>query len=107
MAAARTHALQVPKNVLINVAGIRGQYNARGDFLIATTPALPEDLSPSAAPLIFPHIVTGGDYTSEFLLVSPGNNVTGSVEFISKSGTPMVLPIQQQLRAIALSTGVR
>jgi hypothetical protein len=52
------------------VAGLRGRYNERGDFLITTTPPSNENAPTSTIPTFFSHIVDGGGYTTQFLLFS-------------------------------------
>jgi hypothetical protein len=42
---------------------------------------------------IFPHIVTGGGYATEFLFLSRGTSTTGSVRFFSTDGTPAPLSV--------------
>ncbi len=66
----------------ISVLGLRGRYNEREDFLITTTPAVPESVS-TGSDLIFPHVVQGGGYTTEMILFSrtPASSA-GSLEFI-------------------------
>jgi sugar lactone lactonase YvrE len=58
--------VQVQSTSPISVIGLRGRYNERGDFLIATIPPVPESTS-AVAPL-FPYYVDGGGYTTEFVL---------------------------------------
>jgi hypothetical protein len=52
------------------VAGLRGRYNEREDFLITTTPPSNENATTSTVPMFFSHIVDGGGYTTQFLLFS-------------------------------------
>jgi sugar lactone lactonase YvrE len=87
--------LRISADVPISVVGLRGYYNERGEFLIATTPALPEDSPAIPGESIFPHIVTGAGYTTEFLLLSGGGSASGNVDFVSQSGESMTLPIQR------------
>ncbi|PYS23219.1 MAG: hypothetical protein DMG11_25750, partial [Acidobacteria bacterium] len=61
--------LRVSSSTSISAIGVRGRYNERGDFLISTTPALADDSVATNAELVFPHIVTGGGYTTEFILM--------------------------------------
>src|SRR5206468_1934381 len=53
----------------ISVAGLRGRYNERGDFLITTTPPIDES-STSSGELLFPHLTDAGGYTTQFILLS-------------------------------------
>jgi hypothetical protein len=54
-----------------SMIGLRGAYNERGDFLMATMPYIDEELSNNDIEKVFPHIVTGDGYTTEFILMSP------------------------------------
>jgi hypothetical protein len=85
--------LRVSSNVSISAIGVRGRYNERGEFLIATTPALADDSASTNAELIFPHIVSGGAYTTEFLLMSRGNTSTGTVSLRSQAGAELPLTL--------------
>jgi hypothetical protein len=85
--------LRVSSDVALSVVGIRGQINERGEFLISTTPAISEDSQLTAGEWIFPHIVSGSGYTTEFLLLSLRGKTSGTVEFRSRTGSLMTLPI--------------
>jgi hypothetical protein len=52
----------------ISIAGLRGRYNERGDFLISATPPSNEALN-NAAALVFPHIASGQGYTTQLILL--------------------------------------
>jgi hypothetical protein len=80
----------------VNVTGLRGRYNERGDFLITTTAPIPESAAPSISELIFPHLVDGGGYTTQFVLFSgsPGQTANGVLRFFSQSGGSLNLTLQ-------------
>jgi hypothetical protein len=61
---------------------LRGRYNERGDFLITTTPAIPEDTVPDLEPLYIPHIVNGGGYTTQFVMFRATAQSTGTSLFV-------------------------
>ena len=73
----------------LSVVGLRGRYNERGDFLITTTPPSNEGASASAAELLFPHIVNGGGYTTQFVLFSgtTGQTSAGTLRFLRQDGS--------------------
>jgi hypothetical protein len=75
--------------------GLRARYNERGDFLITSTPAIPDGAPVNSGPAIFPHFVQGGGYTTEFVLMNRtiGTVANGSVQFFSQSGQPASLPL--------------
>ena len=80
----------------VAVVGLRGRYNERGDFLITTTPPVGEDETPSASELLFPHIVEGGGYTTQFTLFSgaAGQSASGGLRFYSQSGQLLTLGLR-------------
>ena len=71
--------------------GLRGRYNERADFLISTMPALPDNAPATTGELLFPHIVTGSGYTTEFVLMSPGTSSSGAVLLRSQAGVDLPL----------------
>jgi hypothetical protein len=70
------------------VAGLRGRYNERSDFLITTTPSVNEATASSPAALFFPQIPDSGGYTTQFILFSgqPGQSSSGTMQLFSQSG---------------------
>ena len=82
---------------VISVIGLRGRYNERGDFLITTTPAIPEDTNPDSRPLYIPHFVNGGGYTTQFILFgasaqSVATSLSVTTEYFNQTGAPIVVP---------------
>jgi len=77
----------------ISVVGLRGRSNERSDFLITTTPAALESNAPGPE-LMFPHIVDGGGYTTQFVLFgsTPNQTNTGVVRFYAQNGSALGLP---------------
>ena len=86
--------ISAPSNVA--VVGLRGRYNERGEFLITTTPPVGEDETASTTELVFPHILEGGGYTTQFTLFSgtAGQASAGSLRFYNQAGQPMRLSLQ-------------
>ncbi len=80
----------------IAVVGLRGRINERGDFLITTTPPVAEDEAASSAEMLFPHIVEGGGYTTQFILFSgkPGQSSSGTLRFLNQAGQPLTLSVR-------------
>jgi hypothetical protein len=81
----------------IEVVGIRGRYNERGDFLItATTPTAESVLPQSSTPVMFPYFVDGGGYTTQFVLFNgSGQGSTGSLNFVGPQGSPLTVQVRQ------------
>jgi hypothetical protein len=80
----------------ISVAGLRGRYNERGDFLITTVPLSPEFTSSSTSEVVLPHLVDGGGYTTQFVLFSSTTDQgqTGSATMRSIGGQRLDLTLQ-------------
>jgi sugar lactone lactonase YvrE len=86
--------LHVSSNTAISAIGLRTRYNERGDFLISTTPAIADNAAPTTQELIFPHVVSGGGYTTEFILMNSATATRGTLSLKSQTGTelPLLLP---------------
>jgi hypothetical protein len=70
----------------ISFMGLRGAYNTRGDFLIASLPALDLERPADNGERIFPHIVNGDGYTTQFILLSnPG--AAGEILLMTQDGS--------------------
>jgi hypothetical protein len=80
----------------ISVVGLRGRYNERRDFLIATTPAVNESAASTEAETLFPYLAEGGGYATQFILSSPavGRASSGWVRFYTPSGIPLNLSLK-------------
>jgi hypothetical protein len=76
----------------IRVLGLLGEYNERGDFLVSTLPSYDESIQPSG-PLILPHFVDGGGYSTQFVLMgaAPGQSPAGNLQFLSGSGQSLII----------------
>ena len=90
--------LRVTSSTPISITGLRGRYNERGDFLVTTTPAIP-DAALSGDPLYFPHIVDGAGYTTQFILLGPpgSEGVGGALYLFSPVGAPLNLTFTGEL----------
>jgi hypothetical protein len=80
----------------ISVVGLRTRNNERGDFLITTTPPVPENNAASPAELFFPHFADAGGYSTQFILFSggTGRSMKGTIRFLSPSGQPLDLRVR-------------
>jgi hypothetical protein len=75
----------------ISVAGLRGRYNERGDFLITTTSPVIDAGAPSNAEMIFPHWAIGGGYSTQFILLGGSTQTSsGVLGFFSQAGEPLM-----------------
>jgi hypothetical protein len=80
----------------ISVIGLRGRYNERRDFLIATTPAINEATVGFDGDAYFPYLAEGGGYTTQFILSSPPGNSgsSGWLRFYAERGVPLNLSLK-------------
>ncbi len=80
----------------VSVIGLRGRYNERNDFLITTTPPVSETAPAGVAAneRFFAHFVTGGGYTTQFILYSASQSSTGTLQFYSNTGQPISLSVR-------------
>jgi hypothetical protein len=86
----------VSSSSAVSVVGLRIHYNERGDFLLSTTPATNENAQPVRGELLFPQIVDGGGFTTEFILFNgfAGQSPSGSIQMYSPAGQPLALSLQ-------------
>jgi hypothetical protein len=80
------------------VMGLRSRYNERGEFLITTTSPINALNYPNypATPYMFPHFADGGGFTTQFILLSPGQSVSGQLQFFDQNGRPITPGFQGQ-----------
>jgi len=87
--------LRVTSSVPVAVAGLRGRYNERGDFIITTTAPISEQFVPPASDVYFGHFADGGGFTTQFVVFSgAGFPAAGSVRFVSQAGQPLELKLE-------------
>jgi hypothetical protein len=82
----------------ISVVGLRGRYNERQpvpDFLITTTTPSNEAGPVVTNELLFPHLVNGGGYTTQFILFSgtAGQTASGNLRFFKPDGSAFNLNV--------------
>jgi hypothetical protein len=82
-------------NQNISVLGIRSRWNERGDYIFTTTPATDENAA-SNSQLVFPHIVDGGGYTTQFIMFAgtPSQPNSGNLQMYSQSGSRLNIKLQ-------------
>jgi hypothetical protein len=76
----------------VSVVGLRARYNERASaeaFIITTTPVSLETAAASPAESLFPHLVNGGGYTTQFILFSgnAGQSSSGNLKFVKPDGS--------------------
>lgn len=77
----------------IAVTGLRGRNNERGDFLMTATPPAGESTPTSSSEMLFPHLVDGGGYATQFVLFSgsAGQSTSGMLRFFGRTGRGLAL----------------
>jgi len=77
----------------VSAIGLRTRTNERNDFLITTTaPAPLATTSTTAGSLVFPHLVDGGGYTTQIIIIGNGaGDYPGTMQFFGQSGLPLPL----------------
>ena len=83
--------LHISSNTSISAIGLRTRYNERGDFLISTTPAIADNAPSSTDESVFPQVVSGSGYTTEFILMNPAGASQGTLSLSSQTGTELPL----------------
>jgi hypothetical protein len=80
----------------LSMVGLRTRYNDQNDFLITTTPPVNEGSPPTSAEFLFPHLINGGGYTTQFILFSgtAGQASSGNLKFFTLGGVPMNLTLK-------------
>jgi len=79
----------------VTVLGIRSTLNQRGDFIFTTTPPISES-APASSELVFPHIVDGGGYSTQFIMFSGAVNQppSGNLQMFSQGGRSLSIGLQ-------------
>jgi hypothetical protein len=80
----------------ITVADLRLRFNERGEVLVTTTPVSNEASASSTAELLFPQVVDGGGFTTQFVLYSgiSGQRSNGTMQFTGSAGQAMILTVR-------------
>jgi hypothetical protein len=65
---------------------VRSLFNERSDFLMTTFPIADANKA-APAPILFPHVVDGGGYATEFILISAGSAANTNLSFYDEKGT--------------------
>src|SRR6266850_4677242 len=78
--------LRISSDTSISAIGLRTRYNERGDFLISTTPAIADNSPSSTEESVFPQVVSGSGYSTEFILMNAGGASQGTLSLTSQTG---------------------
>jgi hypothetical protein len=79
----------------LSVVSLRLRYNERGELLMTTMPPSNESDNPPTSELLFPQLVNGGGFTTQFILFSgsAGQMSSGNLSFLAQDGTPLSLNV--------------
>ncbi|HYR83367.1 MAG TPA: kelch repeat-containing protein [Terriglobia bacterium] len=70
----------------VSIAGLRGRYNSRKEFIVATVTPVVDD-APGTTQIYMPHLVTGGGYSTRVFLVNTSHGWTaGDIRFRRADG---------------------
>jgi len=84
--------LKLTASSQIGVMGLRVRYNERRDLLVTSTPASNDAYTSAASELVFPLILSGAGFTTEFVLY--GQSSSGQLRFVAKDGTLLTTAVQ-------------
>ena len=69
---------------------MRSLYNENNDYLMATFP-IADFYQTAPSPIIFPHIVDGGGYVTEFILLSMDGESSTTINYYDNEGAPLAV----------------
>jgi hypothetical protein len=81
--------LHVTSDQPISGIGLRIRYNERKELVLATTPAVPDSVASTTDAYVFPQVVSGTGFSTEFILMNSGVATGGTVTIKSQNGTAM------------------
>jgi hypothetical protein len=88
--------LRISSSNFVSVANLRLRFNERGDVLTTTIPVSNETSSSTTNELLFPHVVDGVGFSTEFVLFSGilGQNGTGKIQLTGQNGQALTLTVR-------------
>jgi sugar lactone lactonase YvrE len=81
--------LHVTSDQPISAIGFRIRYNERKELVLATTPAVPDSVASTTDAYVFPQVVSGMGFSTEFILINSGVATDGTVTIKSQNGAAM------------------
>jgi hypothetical protein len=81
--------LHVSSDQPISAIGLRIRYNERNELVLATTPAVPDTVASTTDAYVFPQVVSGMGFSTEFILMNFDAPTGGTVTIKSQNGTAM------------------
>ena len=90
-------AFTFSSSIPVAVIALLGLTNERGEFLMTTLPVADLSAPATSATVEFPHFADGGGWTTQVVLVNPGDTpLTGIVQFRDLSGQPAAVSVSGQ-----------
>ena len=85
-----TGVLDISSTSAFSALTLRSLWNDRCDFLLTTMP-IADATRAAPSPIVFPQIVDGGGYVTQFILLSAGGAATTTVSLYNQSGAPLAI----------------
>jgi photosystem II stability/assembly factor-like uncharacterized protein len=82
-----TGVLDISSTTPFAALTLRSLVNERDDFLMTAFPIADANRA-APSPIVFPHIVTGGGYETQFILLSPSGASSTQLNLYAETGTP-------------------
>jgi len=84
----------LPPGPGIVVVGVRGRFNEFQNFLLTATGPIKSNAG-SGSIVVFPHLVNGGGFATQLILVSEsGGAAAGQLRFSNQAGQPLYMGVQ-------------
>jgi hypothetical protein len=83
-----TGVLEISSETPFAALTLRTLINERQEFLMATFPVADADVE-APAPIVFPQVVDGGGYRTQFIFISPTAASTAMLDFWDEAGAPL------------------
>jgi hypothetical protein len=80
-----TGILDISSPTPVASLALRTTINERRDSLITAFPVIDES-QPASSPIVFPYVVSGGGYTTQFILIGADDSAGMSLDFYEDSG---------------------
>ena len=82
-----TGVLDISSETPFAALTLRTLMNERNEFLMTTFPVADANAE-APSPIVFPQVVDGGGYITEFILISAGGEASTALRFYDENGTP-------------------
>ncbi len=88
-------------NVPVAAVALRGLTNERSEFITTSLPITDLNATLSAGPIIMAYFYDGAGWTSQIILVNPGDTaLSGTIQFVSTTGSPIAVTVGTQTNSV-------